>query len=154
LRRDVLRQIAQKKVLEDAARAFHSGRKLLVTDLDDVVRNLPQAGRIFRRHVEPQGEDDPFLVPFEDALPVGELALRVAEHADSIAIEKPAALYPFADGMTIGSRVAIDRSPNPSGDAGKGFEPLETVQVAEIHQVLQHRARLGDDVRALCRKSV
>ncbi len=74
-------QIGKQKILKNAACAFHRGGVFLVPDRDYPVRGLPQQVRVAGFHREVGGEDNPFLVLFENAFAIVKFALGVIELA-------------------------------------------------------------------------
>src|SRR5580658_9653561 len=91
---------------------------------------------------------NPILVPLEHAVAIGEAAGGVIELAEATAIKDANGFDALMDGMTIGSGVAVDRPSHPSGNAGHGFQALESELDAEIDEGLQNRAGFNMDDRA------
>src|SRR5690349_17167243 len=77
LRSDGGWQVLQQQVLENATGALHRHREFLVANLDDVARNFAQLAGIGCVQQQLRREDDPFLVPLENALAIVELALFI-----------------------------------------------------------------------------
>jgi len=148
LRSQGWRQLAQQKVLEDAAGALHCRGELLIADFENICRDLLQAGGGSHFQRQFHAENNPFLMLLEDALAIAELALPVLKDPYAYAVEKPHGMDALRYGMPVRPGVAINRGAHPSGYAGKRLEPLESPVVGEIHQVLKHRARAGRHARA------
>src|SRR5580658_8386879 len=82
-------------------------------------------------------KNNPVLVALEDAFPVAEFAVLIADFADPSAVKEPDRLDDLTDGMAVGAGVSVDRAAHPSRNASHGFQALQALSHGLIDQILQ-----------------
>src|SRR5262249_8224360 len=125
LRRHVLRELGNQKILENPSCALHRSRELLIANLEDVVRYPPEALGIGRLQDQLGGKYDPLLVVFEDALAIAEIALFVVEHTNPAVIEEADIANALGEGVAISAGITVNGGADPSRDARERLQPLQ-----------------------------